>query len=170
MSVKMRFCWIFQVVRFARRHLGEKSTWTIISDLTAEKHLFGKHSGWRMNYWITLVQSFILMSQLKCVFFSGVSIVQSVLHAESICRITLGSKNTFFSHFTDQIIFEFIRRHTGDTPFKCDICKKSFTRKEHYVNHYMWHTGEVTNSLFIRHSFTSIAIIFAQNFDFLLLY
>lgn len=32
-------------------------------------------------------------------------------------------------------------RHTGETPHRCDICKKSFTRKEHYVNHYMWHTG-----------------------------
>lgn len=38
--------------------------------------------------------------------------------------------------------FVFTSRHTGDTPFKCDICKKSFTRKEHYVNHYMWHTGD----------------------------
>lgn len=33
-------------------------------------------------------------------------------------------------------------RHTGETPHRCDICKKSFTRKEHYVNHYMWHTGK----------------------------
>lgn len=41
-----------------------------------------------------------------------------------------------------KIIVIRIFRHTGDTPFKCDICKKSFTRKEHYVNHYMWHTGE----------------------------
>lgn len=35
-----------------------------------------------------------------------------------------------------------VRKHTGDTPHHCDICNKSFTRKEHYVNHYMWHTGK----------------------------
>ncbi|VVC89039.1 unnamed protein product [Leptidea sinapis] len=28
------------------------------------------------------------------------------------------------------------------TPHRCDICKKSFTRKEHFLNHVMWHTGE----------------------------
>lgn len=34
------------------------------------------------------------------------------------------------------------RKHTGETPHRCDICKKSFTRKEHFMNHVMWHTGE----------------------------
>lgn len=35
-----------------------------------------------------------------------------------------------------------VRKHTGETPHRCDICKKSFTRKEHFMNHVMWHTGE----------------------------
>lgn len=34
-----------------------------------------------------------------------------------------------------------VRKHTGETPHRCDICKKSFTRKEHFMNHVMWHTG-----------------------------
>lgn len=35
-----------------------------------------------------------------------------------------------------------VRKHTGETPHRCEICKKSFTRKEHFMNHVMWHTGE----------------------------
>lgn len=35
-----------------------------------------------------------------------------------------------------------VRKHTGETPHRCEICKKSFTRKEHFMNHVLWHTGE----------------------------
>lgn len=32
------------------------------------------------------------------------------------------------------------RKHTSTAP-RCDICNKSFTRKEHYINHSLWHNG-----------------------------
>lgn len=37
-----------------------------------------------------------------------------------------------------------MRSHTNDTPFRCDLCGKSFTRKEHFTNHILWHTGQYT--------------------------
>ena len=32
--------------------------------------------------------------------------------------------------------------HTGETPHRCDFCSKTFTRKEHLLNHVRQHTGE----------------------------
>lgn len=36
----------------------------------------------------------------------------------------------------------FICRHTGETPHRCDFCSKTFTRKEHLLNHVRQHTNE----------------------------
>ena len=54
-----------------------------------------------------------------------------------------------------------VRKHTGDTQHFCEICNKSFTRKEHYANHKMWHTGEYKTRfiskkkfIFWKHDFT----------------
>jgi KRAB domain-containing zinc finger protein len=33
------------------------------------------------------------------------------------------------------------RKHQVDQQFKCEICDKSFTRKEHMTNHTLWHSG-----------------------------
>lgn len=126
------------VVPCARKHSHAKSIWRAIFDRTLAKH------------------------------HSAANIVRKHSHARSICRIMCESEynqTKWYSYIYDSILLSCtelnshafdnhyynncfvcyryaICRHTGESPHRCDICKKSFTRKEHYVNHYMWHTGE----------------------------
>ena len=120
------------------------------------------------------VQSFVLMtSSLRCEFVCLFQVpvlckvfYTSRAYAESRQEVRLRSlSNLPVIIRIKNCIFFLRRRHTGDTPFKCDICKKSFTRKEHYVNHYMWHTGKVTIPSLFRWQNNKI---FALHFDFLL--
>lgn len=36
-----------------------------------------------------------------------------------------------------------------DSGFKCDVCDKSFSRKETYNNHNLWHTGRTLKILVV---------------------
>lgn len=48
-----------------------------------------------------------------------------------------------------------IRQHTGESPHRCHFCAKSFTRKEHLVNHVRVHTGDSPHRCeFCQKSFT----------------
>ncbi|CAO1337814.1 unnamed protein product [Diamesa serratosioi] len=48
--------------------------------------------------------------------------------------------NKFFTR--KEHLLNHVRQHTGESPHKCMYCNKSFTRKEHMVNHIRQHTGE----------------------------
>lgn len=55
-----------------------------------------------------------------------------------------------------------VRQHTGESPHRCGFCNKSFTRKEHLVNHIRQHTGESGWQMF-----TSRATSYYSSFHFL---
>lgn len=40
---------------------------------------------------------------------------------------------------------------TGETPHRCDFCSKTFTRKEHLLNHVRQHTNESPHRLVYSH-------------------
>lgn len=79
----------------------------------------------------------------------AVKYVAKVFHEKNI------SHHTFYGNCSTHLLnFEKVRnifqskhfylnhRHTGETPHRCDFCSKTFTRKEHLLNHVRQHTNE----------------------------
>jgi uncharacterized Zn-finger protein len=98
-------------VKFVERNTRGRNIWPTITGRTQKKH------------------------------HSNVKFVASRLPAKSILRhIFYGIQvRTFKSDYLRRIHIAIF--FAGETNHKCDICAKTFTRKEHLSNHVRQHTG-----------------------------
>lgn len=116
-------CLTFSDASTVRKPLRARNTWLIMLESTRGRHLTGK--GIQKLDWKSWSPNHVLWS------FSYKNKYGRV--QQNFTLFCILGKNTISGWKIAKILKNF---------YRCDICKKSFTRKEHFMNHVMWHTGE----------------------------